>query len=461
MESRLFLGKYRVPTTKSLQWWEARRSQFGVTCQGEVMGGGRKVVLELMPAFLLGETEQEELRRAAAAAKQIRHINIPTLYDFGVEREQFVFVAEYVDGLTAKSWVAAHGPMPLATALGIALQVVRALRVAAQYNLHHPAIHPGNLLIVPDQTADGGWPLVKVLHFLDPHRTVPAFDPSDPILGKAAPFASPEQIAGATVDFRSEIYSLGATLSFLLSATAPGASSDRTNKKRAVDSDQTSGKLGGVPKCVRRLLARMLSENRDKRPPDQTALEAEIRACLSEVDPGEMMKPVVSVSPDGALAEQASWRRFGMKLLATAGAAAILALALRGIPENAIAPKSAKVSGQRNQRVDSGAARNEAKEGNSGFPDAMNFAVASPSDQNDGRQVRSLEPAPGTAIAQGTSLSDEPVSPGEGPDVAVVEGRTKTERDLPTKALNLAPPLVIATNGEPAAPDRTPPREKN
>jgi serine/threonine protein kinase len=103
MEHKVFLGKYRVPTTKSAGWWEACRSHSGVTYEAEELASGRKAALELVPAYLLGEIEQEELKRAAGAAMQIRHPNIPTLYEFGAEREQFVYVSEYVDGVTAQS----------------------------------------------------------------------------------------------------------------------------------------------------------------------------------------------------------------------------------------------------------------------------------------------------------------------------------------------------------------------
>ena len=70
MEHRIFLGKYWAPTTKSRQWWEARRSHFGITCQAEEMPSGREVVLDLVPLCLLGENEREDLQNAAIAARQ-------------------------------------------------------------------------------------------------------------------------------------------------------------------------------------------------------------------------------------------------------------------------------------------------------------------------------------------------------------------------------------------------------
>ena len=135
MEHKIFLGKYWVPTTKSRQWWEARRSHSGITCQAEEMPSGREVVLDLVPLCLLGEKEREELQKAATAARQIRHVNLPLLHEFGIESEQFVFVVEYVKGVTLKSWIAARGPVPMASALAIGLQVVSALRAIARHGI--------------------------------------------------------------------------------------------------------------------------------------------------------------------------------------------------------------------------------------------------------------------------------------------------------------------------------------
>ena len=60
MEYRFFLSKYRVPSTKSAVWWEARRSHLGVIYEAEEIATGRKVDLQLIPAFLLGEGERED-----------------------------------------------------------------------------------------------------------------------------------------------------------------------------------------------------------------------------------------------------------------------------------------------------------------------------------------------------------------------------------------------------------------
>lgn len=460
MEDRIFLGKYRVRTTKNPQWWEAQRGQFGFTCQGEGMASGRPVVLTLVPAFLLGERERAALRRAAREAMQFRHVNLPALYEFGEEGEQFVYVTEHVPGRTARAWIDAHGPMPVATALGIALQVANALAVAGRYQIHHAAIHPGNLLIVPGSTTADGWPLVKLLHFPGLART---FDFSNPMAAAAAAFASPEQIAGAPVDFRAETYSLGATLWFLCSATEPDVSPERSEKKRAADPPWASRKFAGAPESVGRLLARMLAENRDARPVDAIALEEEIRACLSKVDPGEVVMPAAPVAPD-RVAAKTPWRRFGTKLLATAGAAAILAVALSGMTEHATGNKpvdAATLPNEPARRTSSPETRKViAPENLGGATAAMNFAVDPPSYESNGERIRAVQRSPGTALAEVFSPA-EPAPPGEGPDGPMVEVGTNAERGRPTNTPAVMPPVAIAPRSDPVSPRQTSSKARN
>jgi serine/threonine protein kinase len=428
---RVFLGKYRVATTKSPRWWEECRGRFGFTCPAEEVGQGRKVVLEFVPAFLLGEAEREQLRKTAATAQKLRHVNIPALYDFGEEAGQFVYVMEPVDGITAQSWVAMNGPVSVSNGLWIALQVVSALRAAAYHDLHHPAIHPGNLMIVAARITEGGWPLVKVLHFLSAHRP---FDAANPTPADAALFASPEQIAGGPVDFHSETYSLGATLWFLLRAPAPRASSGQTEGKSAPA--PMAQQLADVPESVRPLLRRMLSENRDERPGDDLALEEEIRVCLREANTTEATIPTVEVSVETQPAppERTFWRRSTTRFLATAGAAALAAVAFRGITERAEVKKTtpdSKLTDKRDRPVDSGASQTAAVRPEESPTGAMNFSVVSPSHPGSS-QIQSLPLEPPKTIVQNASL--EPAPPAEGPNEdPVVEKRTPARRGPPPR----------------------------
>src|SRR6187402_211658 len=128
MENRVFLNRYRV----SLGWnglpVELHRTPTAIMYRGQELESSREMAIELAPWTSTDPVAREDLETEAKTAKQIRHINIPTLYDFGIEDGQLIYVTEYFDGHTATAWVAARGPLPAAAALRVAVQVADALR---------------------------------------------------------------------------------------------------------------------------------------------------------------------------------------------------------------------------------------------------------------------------------------------------------------------------------------------
>ncbi len=273
MEYTTFLGHYRISTNYDGAPRELGRAGTAITYKARDNRSGEPVSLKLIPITSLDSEAQEQFEEQARTAQQLHHLNIVKVLDFGKEAEQFVYVSEYLEGEALNAWVDAHGPMPADAVLRVAAQVVSALSAASFHRLVYRAITPSNLLIVPGPTADGGWPLVKLTDFgssdlkLDSHgANAPERDFSN-----ARQFASPEQLQHGTVDFRSEIYSLGATMLFLLTGFAPRA------KMRLQQ-------LRQFPKPLRNLLAYMLRGNPDKRPQDPVALAERIRECLLRIE---------------------------------------------------------------------------------------------------------------------------------------------------------------------------------
>jgi serine/threonine protein kinase len=287
MDNKIFLGKYRVAAEEMAAVGEIADSPLAY--EAEEIDSGKKVVVEVVPAAPLKAAVRETLESEAIAAKKLSHVNIPALYDFGVEDDQLVYVTEDFEGTLAEEWVNAHGPMPVGPVLRIASQVVSALGAAAFHRINHHAINPSNLVLVPGQTAEGEWPLVKVLHFVGVAPKFSGTDVAVAAFDKSLHYASPEQIQKGTVDFRSELYSLGSTMWFLLTGAPPRVAPPGPVAAPPAKTGVAAEKIDAMPKKVRRLLAQMLAVNPEARPRDPLAFYRELQDCLHQVERRETM----------------------------------------------------------------------------------------------------------------------------------------------------------------------------
>ena len=273
MEHTTFLGHYRISVSRDGTPHELGRAGAAITYKAVDQRSGEPVALKLIPIANIDEELQKQFEEQARPAQQLHHSNIAKVLDFGKEAGQFVYVSEYLEGETVDSWVEEHGPMPPDAVLRVAAQVVSALSAASFHRLTHRAIQPSNLLIVPGPTAEGGWPFVKLVDVSSAGPKLHSHSGEIPDVDSvvARQFASPEQLQHGTVDFRSAIYSLGATMYFLLTGAAPPAKVRLRELRR-------------FPKALRNLLAHMLHGNPDKRPQDLAALEKEILKCLGKIE---------------------------------------------------------------------------------------------------------------------------------------------------------------------------------
>ena len=315
MEPKTYLNRYRMITGQSGLPIRVIGGAGERTYKAEDVTTKQPAALELVPAGGLHPEVLVQLEAEAQAAKQLNHINIPKLYDYGVEDDHLVYASELFDGTTAEAWVTAHGPMAVGAALRIAQQVVGALGAATFHGILHHAINPRNIMIVPGQTTDGEWPLIKVLNFVGIAPDVSSADTG--ALG-AAYFASPEQLSTGDVDFRSEIYSLGKTLSFLLTGAAPLG-------------NQTIESASGVPGPVKQLIMQMTATDPASRPLDPLAFQRHIQDLLAQVNRRDQVATKFGLGPAAAkpvVVQHSAPRAFPMKALAIA--ALVLALATFG-----------------------------------------------------------------------------------------------------------------------------------
>src|SRR6187401_957619 len=101
MESKTYLSRYRIVTGSSGLPMRVTGGAGERTYKAEDITAGEAVAIELVPAAGLQPDLLEQLEKEATAAKQLNHINIPKLYDFGFEHDHLVYASELFDGTTA------------------------------------------------------------------------------------------------------------------------------------------------------------------------------------------------------------------------------------------------------------------------------------------------------------------------------------------------------------------------
>src|SRR5229473_8224510 len=185
-------------------------------------------------------TRSRFLREARAAA-QIRHPNVARVTNYGEQDGECFYAMELVEGETLEARVRRDGPMPLAVALDVTEQAARALAAAGACGVVHRDIKPSNVMLESDPS---GALRVKLIDYgvakvMGPQTQSGAEQTHAGFIGTPA-FASPEQFAGAgqlPVDTRSDIYSLGVTLWYLLTGRTPfvGRSMEEIRKRQMSD----------------------------------------------------------------------------------------------------------------------------------------------------------------------------------------------------------------------------------
>jgi serine/threonine protein kinase len=209
----------------------------------------RDVAIKVLPKAVAQDADRvARFEREAKLLASLSHQNVATLHGFEEHEGQRFLVMELAEGETLAERIK-RGSIPIDDALDYARQIAEGLEAAHKYGIIHRDLKPANVMVSPEGK-------VKVLDF----GLAKAFDPEAPspvspeslaesptltadltrggVLLGTAPYMSPEQARGMSVDKRADIWSFGCVLWEILTGRRAFAGADVSETMAAILKDE-------------------------------------------------------------------------------------------------------------------------------------------------------------------------------------------------------------------------------
>jgi eukaryotic-like serine/threonine-protein kinase len=256
------------------------------------LGLGRVVALKLVRKERL--TNPDAVRRfyrEIQLAARLCHPNVVQSFDADEVDGRHFYIMEYVQGIDLSRLVKQKGPLSVAEACEFVRQAALGLQHAHEHGLIHRDIKPANLLLT-GRSAGPGRPAEAVIKVLDMGLARLLESPEEGESGAGAltregiiigtpDYIAPEQARDAhAVDIRADLYSLGCTFHFLLTAQVPFPGRYNTEKliKHQLEPPPPLSRFrADVPPAVAEIVGRLLA----KRPEDRFQTPAELALALA------------------------------------------------------------------------------------------------------------------------------------------------------------------------------------
>ena len=236
---------------------------------------GRRVAVKVLREEMTFTVSAARFMSEIHVARQLRHPNIVPMLDSGDIDGTPYYVMPFIDGETLRARLTRVGRLPLADALRIAEDIMRALHFAHRHHVVHRDIKPENVMLDSDRALVLDFGIALALDMVDaPRRTLPGLT-----LGTFH-YMSPEQVDGeANIDGRSDIYSLACVVYEMLCGRPPFTGSPNVVIRRHVSERPRplTAMCGGVPPKIAAAVSRALQ----KSPEDRYATAGEFMAALT------------------------------------------------------------------------------------------------------------------------------------------------------------------------------------
>ena len=286
---------------------ELGKGAMGVVYQGRDLRSGRMVAIKTLALHQEFEgaalvDARERFFKEAEAAGRLEHPNIVTIDGSG-EAQGLAYIAmEFVAGTDLTAFTQPPHLLPVAQVLAIGARVASALDYAHAKHVVHRDVKPANIMWDPATDT------VKVMDFGVARITDASKTRTGIVLGTPS-FMSPEQLCGAKVDGRTDLYALGVTLFQLLTGALPlraESMPELMHKIVHVPAPDVRTLRPDLPEAVATLVAKALN----KRPEDRYQTGAQLAQALTHAMDNALQQSIGEVTaavvydPDRSPAEQ-------------------------------------------------------------------------------------------------------------------------------------------------------------
>ena len=276
----------------------------------------------------------QRFQREVKAVSRLSHPNIITAHDADEERGVHFLVMEYVDGKDLNSLVKESGPLPVRKAVEYVLQAARGLEYAHQAEVVHRDIKPSNLVVDSHGTVkilDMGLARIEAAVGADDLALDDGLTHTGAVMG-TADYISPEQgLDTRKADARSDIYSLGCTLYWLLAGrhlVSGNTFVEKVLAHRDAPIPWLREVRSNVPESLDAAFRKMVAKRPDDRHQSMTEVIADLQQCALDAPEDVSGAPIV-LSEAAMESTVSPWNTLGPQTLAEP---ALQAVVERGPP---------------------------------------------------------------------------------------------------------------------------------
>jgi len=247
--------------------------------------GGRLVAVKVVRSELAGQADfRKRFAREVAAARTVSGLFTAPVVDADPDAPVPWLATAYVPGLSLADTVTRHGPLPARSVLALAAGLAEGLGAIHAAGIVHRDLKPSNVLLAEDGP--------RIIDFgISQAAEASMLTGSGPVLGSPG-FMSPEQARGQRVGPPSDVFSLGALLTFAATGQGPfGTAPSATLLYRVVFA---SPDTTGLPTELRPLVERCLAKDPHQRPSTEQILT---ELNTDPPAPGWLPEPITQAFP--------------------------------------------------------------------------------------------------------------------------------------------------------------------